>query len=639
MTRLVVAGLLALVVVAGAPGARADMLIGASWDGTIYNIDPTTGLATDARTTHNTGLAGIALSPCGELYGYWIGGTGAPGVLGVIDIPTGTVGFIGSLPSPGGWSEGDLTVDRATGTLYLVPQTGALSTLLYIVDPNTAGMTLVGEVPIEDADLSALVFDAAGDLLALDTAHDTLVRLDPGTAGVLAITPLSSPLDAKAGMTVAPDGTLYVADGGNAGAYALYTLDAQTGALDPVGFTGIPNGCSGLAPVPEPGTLALLVLGTGIVAMRRPRKQRGYPAYALGRGRPTVVSGVQASRLVAYVFASSTFLLGAPHTRVQAQTTRTADPLGGSPSVAITLHGGFAACGWSTRTWVGEGQDPLVEDPVLLSLTSLPQGAEVVAAYINWSFLTNDPEDPLQALLTLNGSAVQGAPAGCVAPDLCWQLREEEPRFAYTVAYIADVTSIVQAEGGNGTYTVEGVVDFPPPPEDPVALGEGITLLVIYSHASEPKRLINVYTGLTTTEPEYPFARATLEFRNEAAESVPYIGSVFHFFLNALDGQPYQRFDDPSSYEDYDAFRLNGVDMDGFPGTVDVPGPIPNAWQGLLGPSPVFNLYDHADGDASWVVRLNHVDLDIETENIDDCISHSFAAISFVSLDWCDDGP
>ena len=52
-------------------------------------------------------------------------------------------------------------------------------------------------------------------------------------------------------------------------------------------------------------------------------------------------------------------------------------------------------------------------------------------------------------------------------------------------------------------------------------------------------------------------------------------------------------------------------------------------------------MYDHADGDASAFMQPDDYLISIRAgrDGGHDCVAHSFAAVSYVSLDWCDDGP
>jgi hypothetical protein len=288
---------------------------------------------------------------------------------------------------------------------------------------------------------------------------------------------------------------------------------------------------------------------------------------------------------------------------------------------SATIHGDFVASGSSTRGYNHLG-DPQ-PDPVLIQISGIPPGAVIEKAFANWSYLTNSPGHPDEAQISINGTSVEGTLTGTATEDLCWNHPVEHN---YTVAYTADITGIVNAAGGNATYAISEALDEPASD----GLGEGISLVVVFTHPEEALRLINVWSGMVTTQTGTVFcvAHADLEFRNDAQVNVPFIGGPAHFFLNALDGQ---WADDAF----YDTFRLNSIVADGFPGTVPPVYPAANAWQGLLGINVKNNVYDEAEGDASAFMSHDHTVLEVETDNrygvCWDCIGHSLAAIAFVS--------
>jgi DNA-binding beta-propeller fold protein YncE len=252
--------------------ASAARLVGVSFaDGLVYAVDAQTGTARHPRSFTASSVpltlsAGIEVDAAGELLlatveanaslpselfsaSYGITGAQSLGVFGA------QVG------------EGDLALDPLSGDLFAIGLTNLIApfTLLRIDLADVgAGATVVGEVGLDD--VSALAFDAAGTLYAIDTADDALLVLDPTDASTLSSVDLSQPLGALAGMDFDPaTGTLYVADGGNGGNDALFTLDPATGVLTLVGPLGLANGLSGLA-VPEPGATALAIAACAALA-------------------------------------------------------------------------------------------------------------------------------------------------------------------------------------------------------------------------------------------------------------------------------------------------------------------------------------------------------------------------------------
>ncbi|HNQ23704.1 MAG TPA: hypothetical protein PKK06_11475, partial [Phycisphaerae bacterium] len=596
MTRLVVAGLLALLVVAGAPGARADMLIGASWDGTIYDIDPTTGLASNPRATGLSGLAGIDFSAQGTLFAMTVLEGNASNSLYTLNVATGAAEYVGATGFAG-MLEGDLASDPAGSDLYgVLSFAGGTGFRLIRLDRQTGQGEYIGRVP-GSRDISGLAFDAAGTLFGLDTQNDELLTLDKDSADVLGSVVLSHAFADHGAMRFGPDDVLYAVDGGTGLMGVLYSIDTSSGWVMQVGATGVPGGFSALT-VPEPCTLLLLLLG-GVLLHRCRACSRGERR---GLGAWQAAAGV----VLALTTVCQAQMGGQSYPEPPALSSETG--LGPLPSYSLLLHGGFVTAGTSTRLCQGPPQ----VDPFELTLEGVPTSSTILLALAHWSYLTDDPTDPGLRTIFINGSEVSGALVGEAEPDLCWNR-------AATAAYEADVTSIVVTAGGNGTYTVAGAVD------EGGALGEGLSLFVVYENSTLPLSRILVYRGLIQTSDGDYVAEATLGFGGDA-----YIGGPARLFLNAMDGQYTQNM------AWADALFLNGFLASGFPGT----GMAPDAWRGALGPgTPHTNYYDHAEGDSSPFMTPGTHEVTVRTESELDCIGHSFAAISFVSLDWCDDGP
>jgi len=275
--------------------------------------------------------------------------------------------------------------------------------------------------------------------------------------------------------------------------------------------------------------------------------------------------------------------------------------MGPEPIYRDVLQGDFVVGGASSRIYLGPPQT----EPFDVILSGIPtDNCRIARAYANWSYLTDDPEAPSQAAITINGFQIMGDLTGVGTPDLCWGKE-------YGAAYTADITDIVIAAGGNSTYSIGGATDDP----TTVALGEGISLLAIYECPGLPLREIDVYSGYTSnTSTDDSTAKALYWFGDN------YIGGSTHFFINALDGQE----------EGGEDFYLNGQLASGvLPGTV-APG---NAWQGLLGPgAPSTNFYDHGEGDSSAFMTPGDIFLVATMDMAGDCVGHSFGAISFNAI-------
>jgi DNA-binding beta-propeller fold protein YncE len=284
---LPIAAVLALLP-APAPAVR---LVGVSFtDGLVYDVAATTGAATNPRSVvvyndecpappgcaveHSSGIEILAdgsflfapVETANQLKSHLVnaGGIGTALVFGPSSVPLGQQ--IG---------EGDLALDPLTGDLYAFGLTNlTIPFLLLRIEPGANGWadpttTVVG--PLSTGDVSAMAFDAAGTLYAIDTDADALVTIDPTNAHTLGSVALSESLGALAGMDFDPaTGTLWVADGGTGGRDALFTLDPATGVLDEVGPLGLANGLSGLA-VPEPDATAAGILALAALAHRRIR--------------------------------------------------------------------------------------------------------------------------------------------------------------------------------------------------------------------------------------------------------------------------------------------------------------------------------------------------------------------------------
>ncbi len=283
----------------------------------------------------------------------------------------------------------------------------------------------------------------------------------------------------------------------------------------------------------------------------------------------------------------------------------------------------FEVSGAATRVETVPGV-PAAAEPFTLNGPVMPDGASEVKTYVSWNWLL-DGVPPTEATIMiddLDGGGfvpVVGGLVGSGTPDLCW-VKEGG------ASYLADVTGLGIVAFG-APNNISGATDQPLG-TDPIAFGEGVTILVVYEIPTATVRNVDVYAGYSSTESEpgnVGTAAIPLTF------SAAYVGHDMHFFLNALDGQL-----DPGSGEMnfLDEFFINGMDASELVGGVG-----DDVWQGLLfaapptpGPPPTTDwLYDHANGDISLVVTAPANGLLVETVRPlpGDCMGHTLAAVSF----------
>ena len=244
--------------------ARAGQLVGVS-DGVIYDVDRTTGAASNPRDTGLLYLVGLAYSPSGGLYGADIMSQN----LYTLDLDTGEPELIGEMRH--NTSLYDFGCDPTTGLLYASGEGtghGVSFTALYRIDPDSAERTLVAESP----PVGSITFDANGQLYLFH--GDVFRAIDKTNGDTISGFVVSQRFGRYTGSAVDESGTLFLGTGTSTGSDGLYALDTSTGELDFVGPTGLDGSLYGLAYVPEPATLALIALGAIPVVVRRRSRKR-----------------------------------------------------------------------------------------------------------------------------------------------------------------------------------------------------------------------------------------------------------------------------------------------------------------------------------------------------------------------------
>jgi hypothetical protein len=252
-------GTIAALLLASSNSAQAGLLGCGFSDGKLYDINTSTGAATNPR---NLGVGwGLAFSPGGTLYGVTQGGgTPAPNTLYTVNPTTGA-----SLPvavtAPSIGVEGDIAMDPTSGILYAVDGTG----FLFKINTLTGVGTSVGFVP-GALDLSALAFDPNGNLYIVDTNTTKLLRVNKFNASVFSsVNLVPAPNGGVAGLAFDPaNGTCYLASGAGT-TNNLYKVTPGTGAMQLVGaLAGTADGLCALTFEPIPSAFTAFCFGDGI---------------------------------------------------------------------------------------------------------------------------------------------------------------------------------------------------------------------------------------------------------------------------------------------------------------------------------------------------------------------------------------
>ena len=202
-------------------GSARASLIGSDLAGNLYDVNLSTGAATNARATGITNLMGIAFGPNGVLYG--LGTSSYQNVsLYTINPVTGASSLVGTSANAANFNdsygEGDLRFNPATGTLYGIEynrfQSGGgppdVIQQVFTINPATGATSNFVSLPYFNnsgvVDYDGITFDATGKVYLLDSASiDPNGHLETGTIGSsLTDVKLSAVLGNEAGMDINP---------------------------------------------------------------------------------------------------------------------------------------------------------------------------------------------------------------------------------------------------------------------------------------------------------------------------------------------------------------------------------------------------------------------------------------------------
>lgn len=263
-----------------APTAFADPIGYSAWD--IYSgndrlvrVNLATGVAQTIGT--NIGFSdidGLAFSASGQLYGV----DDSTNKLVAIDTTTGAGMAIGS-----GFGSGfnDMGLAFVGNSLYMASTNGSGVGQLYAVDTGTGGATLIGSF---GDGLKVRSLGAHGNALYGWSNIDTLVTINTTTAAYTTVGPFGFPnlTEGQDGMDIDPaSGTVWaISEFEN----RTYTLSKTTGAATvfatsltcdgaPCYDSGRFNGLA-IAPVPEPGSYAMMLAGLGLLGLIARRRGR-----------------------------------------------------------------------------------------------------------------------------------------------------------------------------------------------------------------------------------------------------------------------------------------------------------------------------------------------------------------------------
>lgn len=274
-----------LCVVAGAAHAAeiyaVNNLANSGGDNTLIRFDSSNpaGWTTIGSLGHaGIGFGGLDFSGAGDLYAYASFGSRLSGLYRV-DTGTGAATLVGD----SGQSLQDLAWNPVTNTMYGVNTTVPNVATIYSVNLADGSTSAVGNVvglPAVNLEVG-LAVDSAGRFFVHDIASDTIYRTDAGL-NVTASIVLSRDTNFSQGMTIdwSRDDAGYHAAIGNSPAFfsRLFGFDTSLTGWNDLGdfgaadgtFPTVEGGDLAIRPVPAPGALALLGLGS-LAATRRRR--------------------------------------------------------------------------------------------------------------------------------------------------------------------------------------------------------------------------------------------------------------------------------------------------------------------------------------------------------------------------------
>jgi len=265
---IVIAALLTNVTIAG------PTLIGASSDGTLYDIDPSTGVVSNVRETGRVFVSGLAYEPDGSLF-VQTGrpGTSAQGLYAVFDPSTGESSVVNNAT---GVISFDIEFNTiASSLLGLHGPEGEIFTL----DSNSGigtltGLTIGNSGPVAsntDGETFAVLTGQDALLGALPHGEDRVISFDPATGDLLSQWIIDVDMT-YASSTFLGD-TLFILDQEPGLIGTLYSFNTISGTLSAVNTIVADEQLVALAYVPEPETCVLLSVLVSVATARVYRRR------------------------------------------------------------------------------------------------------------------------------------------------------------------------------------------------------------------------------------------------------------------------------------------------------------------------------------------------------------------------------
>ena len=220
-------------------------------NGTLWDINTSTAAVTNARNVNASPDRPpdmIAIANNGTLYGVSQGEVNdgpSSGKVYTINLANGNPLLVANLTTFI-HVEGDVAIDPTTNELYGVDGSGGP---LMKINKANGQCTTVGNVGV-NLDLSAIAFDSAGNLYAVNSFTSELLQINKATAAVISTTPLTPAVNGEIGGLAFDTGdvNLYFA-GGTSG--VLYKLNKTSGAVVTIGPLAVNGGIYALAWIPD----------------------------------------------------------------------------------------------------------------------------------------------------------------------------------------------------------------------------------------------------------------------------------------------------------------------------------------------------------------------------------------------------